>query len=101
MNTANSLTKFPFYAKITLLFIGACFLICLLYLGQQIILPILYATLISVLLNPIVNFLVNHKFRRLLAIAIAVLVAILFSIGLIYLISSQLKMFQATFPKLE
>jgi predicted PurR-regulated permease PerM len=101
MNNMNSSFQFPFYAKIILLFIGACFFFYMLYVGQQIILPILYASLISVLLNPIVNWLVNRSVNRILSIAAAVVVALLFTLGLVLLISSQLKMFQATFPKLE
>jgi len=53
------------------------------------------------LLNPIVNFLVRKRMKRIIAITIAVLVAIIFTLGIIYLITSQLKMFQSTFPKLE
>jgi predicted PurR-regulated permease PerM len=101
MNNIATSFKIPFYAKIILIFIGACFFFYTLYVGQQIILPILYASIISVLLNPIVNILVNRKVNRILAIGVAVLIALLFTLGLVYLISSQLKMFQATFPKLD
>ena len=97
----NNSFKFPFYARIILVMIGACFFVYAMYVGQEIIIPFLYSTLIAVLLNPIVNFLVRKKVKRIFAITIAVVAAILFTIGLIYLISSQLKMFQATVPKLE
>src|SRR6202035_2028544 len=98
MNNMDQMSKFPFYAKIILIFIGACFFFFVLYAGQQIILPILYASIISVLLNPIVNVLISRKLNRILAIATAVFIALVFTLGLVYLISSQLKMFQATFP---
>ena len=97
----NNSFKFPFYARIILVLIGACFFVYALYVGQQIIIPFLYSTLIAVLLNPIVNFLVRKKVKRIFAITIAVVAAIGLTIGLIYLISSQLKMFQSTVPKLE
>jgi predicted PurR-regulated permease PerM len=101
MDTADTSFKFPFYARLIIILIGGVFFVYAMYVGQQIIVPFLYATIIAVLLNPIVNFLVRKKVKRIIAIAISVLVAILFTVGLIYLISSQLKMFQATFPKLE
>jgi len=100
MNSTSTSLKFSFYAKIIFVFMGACFFFYILYLGQQIILPVLYATMIAILLNPVVNFLLKHKIKRVMAIAIAVLIAILFSIGLLYLVSTQLSMFRATFPRL-
>jgi predicted PurR-regulated permease PerM len=93
--------NFNFCLKIILGFIGGCFFVYALFVGQQIILPLLYATLISVLLNPIVNWLHKHKLRRVFAISVAVLIALAFTVGLALLVSSQLKMFQATFPRLE
>jgi predicted PurR-regulated permease PerM len=93
--------RFPFYAKIIFLFIGAVFFVYAMFQAQQIIVPFIYATIIAVLLNPIVNFLVRKKVKRVIAITIAVIAAILFTIGIIYLISSQLKMFKSTLPKLE
>jgi predicted PurR-regulated permease PerM len=101
MDTTETSFKFPFYARLILIFIGAVFFVYAMYVAKQIIVPFLYATIIAVLLNPVVNFLVRKKVKRIIAIAIAVLLAILFTFGLVYLISSQLKMFQSTFPKLE
>jgi predicted PurR-regulated permease PerM len=97
----NNSFKFPFYARIILVMIGACFFVYALYVGQQIIIPFLYSTLIAVLLNPIVNFLTRKKVKRIFAITIAVVAAMALTVALIYLISSQLKMFQSTVPKLE
>ena len=102
MNTNHDASfKFPFYAKLILLFIGGVFLVYGMYQAQQIIVPFLYATIIAVLLNPIVNFLVRKKMKRIIAITIAVVAAILFTLAVIYLISSQLKMFKSTVPQLE
>ncbi len=99
-NTDSTL-KFPLYAKIIFLFIGSVFFVYAMCQARQIIVPFLYATLIAVLLNPVINFLAGKKIKRIFAIAIAVLAAFLFTLGIMYLISSQLKMFQPTLPKLE
>jgi AI-2 transport protein TqsA len=101
MNSTGTSFTFPFYARLILIFMGAVFFVYAMYVAQEIIVPFLYATIIAVLLNPIVNFLVRKKVKKIIAIAIAVLVAILFTLCIIYLITSQLKMFRSTFPKLE
>jgi len=101
MDSADTSFRFPFYARLILIFMGAVFFAYAMYVAQEIIVPFLYATIIAVLLNPIVNFLVRKRMKRIIAITIAVLVAIIFTLGIIYLITSQLKMFQSTFPKLE
>jgi predicted PurR-regulated permease PerM len=101
MDTEDTTFRFPLYARGIIIFMGAVFFVYAMYVAQQIIVPFLYATIIAVLLNPIVNFLVGKKVKRIIAIIIAVLIAILFTLGTIYLITSQLKMFESTFPKLE
>src|ERR1022692_4600704 len=101
MDTEGTSFRLPFYARLIIIFMGSVFFVYAMYVAQEIIVPFLYATIIAVLLNPIVNFLVRKKVKRIIAIIIAVLIAILFTLGTIYLITSQLKMFQSTFPKLE
>jgi predicted PurR-regulated permease PerM len=105
-NTENhtKITKiitFPFYAKFAFTAIGTFAFMYTMYVGQQIILPLIYATIIAILLNPFVNFLVKKHFNRLLAIFIAVFVAILITISLLYLVSAQVTLFSETYPKLK
>ncbi len=97
----NTILKLPFYAKFALVAIGAYALICTMYIGQHIILPILYATIIAILLNPLVNFLLRLKLNKTLAIGIAVIVAILIIFFLLYFISMQVSLFSETYPKLK
>ena len=52
--------KIPFYAQAALIAIGAFALVYALYIGQGLILPVIYATVIAILLNPLVNFLVQR-----------------------------------------
>ncbi len=93
--------KIPFYAKTALIFISGYAFIYALYLGQNIIVPIVYATLISILLNPIVNFLVRKKLNKILAISMAVILVFLITACLLYFISTQISMFAETYPQLK
>ena len=79
----NTSLKFPLYAKFTLILIGVFVFIYTLYIGKQIILPIIYATITAIILNPLVNFLVKKRVNRIVAIALAVLLAILFTMALL------------------
>ena len=93
--------KLPFYAKFALISIGAFAFVSAMYLGQQIILPVVYATIIAILLNPIVGFLVKIRINRVVAIAITVFATITLTLVFIYFMSSQLSLFQATYPRLK
>jgi predicted PurR-regulated permease PerM len=93
--------KFPFYAKFAMISIGSIAFICMLYIGQQIILPVIYATIIAILVNLFVNFLVRRKINRLVAIAITVVLAVLTTASVVYFISVQLSMFSDTYPALK
>ncbi len=93
--------KIPFYAKFALISIGLFAFVYTLYIGQHIILPIVYATILAILLNPFVNFLVNKKVNRTFAISVSVLIAICILIFLIYFLSVQITLFSDTYPKLS
>lgn len=97
----NNNFSFPFYIKFAFIAIGAFAFVATLYLGQHVILPLVYATIIAILLNPFVNLLVRLKFNRTVAIALAVIVAIGITAALIYFISMQVNMFTESYPKLK
>ena len=99
MNDASF--KLPFYAKFALIAIGIFAFIFTLYVGQTIILPLLYSAVIAILLNPLVNYLVSKKVNRAAAIGIAVLVTIIVTAALFYFISIQFSMFSETYPQLK
>ena len=91
----------PFYAKYALVAIGLYISVYVLYIGQAIILPIIYATIIAMLLNPLVNFLVRKRMNRILAITLACFVAVLITFCLLYFISMQVSLFTETYPKFK
>ena len=98
---SNGLTllNIPIYAKASLLLVGLCAFVYILFIGQQVLLPIIFATIVAVLLNPFVQFLVRHHIPRILAIVIAVLLAMLVTVALVYFISSQISSFAEASPR--
>ncbi|MBK7849692.1 MAG: AI-2E family transporter [Bacteroidetes bacterium] len=97
----KSTLNFPFYAKYAFIVIGGVATVFILFIGQQIILPLIYATIIAILLNPLVNFLTKHRLNRIFAIFISVFVTILFTIGLIWFLSVQISLLSETYPQLK
>jgi len=93
--------KFPFYIKFALLTIGTFGLLYGIYIGQNIILPLVYATIIAILLNPLVNILVKHRLNKITAITLTVISTVLVTIGLAYLVSMQLSLFSESYPVLK
>ena len=93
--------KFPFYAKTAFVFISFFALVAALYLAQDIVIPIVYATMIAVVLNPLVNYLTRKKVNKIVAIAIAVALAFIAFLITAYIISSQVSMFMETYPQLK
>ena len=93
--------KIPFYAKVALIFISVFSFVYTMHIGQFIIIPIVFATIIAILLNPLVNYLSARKINKIVAISITVLFATLVVLGAIYIVSSQITMFSDTYPQLK
>ncbi|MDZ7622833.1 MAG: AI-2E family transporter [Ignavibacteriaceae bacterium] len=97
----NTTIKLPLYAKVSQIVLGIFILFYILYIGQAIIIPIIFSLIIAILLNPIVNFLCGKKVHRFVAILITILLAILCLAALLYFITSQIIMFGEMLPELE
>jgi predicted PurR-regulated permease PerM len=93
--------KMPFFAKVALIFISIFAFVFTMHIGQGIIIPILYATILAILLNPLVNYLINKKINKIIAISLAVVIAILGVLIILYIIYSQVSMFSETYPQLK
>ncbi|MEO8761383.1 MAG: AI-2E family transporter [Bacteroidia bacterium] len=93
--------KIPFYAKVALIAICVYALIFTMCIGREIILPLIYATIIAILLNPVVNFLMRKGVNKIVAISITVVFSFLLVLAIIYVISSQMTMFSETLPQLK
>ncbi|GHN03093.1 AI-2E family transporter [Cytophagales bacterium WSM2-2] len=97
----NNSFEIPFYGKTALILISAFAIGLALYVGQHIIIPILYATMIAILLNPLVNYLLGKNINKIVSISLAVLLAILLMLTAIYVVSAQITLFTETYPQLK
>ena len=93
--------QIPFYAKVALISIGGFALGLTMYVGQHIIVPILYATMVAILLNPLVNYLAGKKINRVVAISMAVVLTVVALLTAVYVVSSQMTLFSETYPQLK
>jgi predicted PurR-regulated permease PerM len=93
--------KIPFYGKLALISIGIFAMVFVLHIGQFIIIPIVYATIIAILLNPLVNSLNKIGINKIISISFAVIFATIIVFGVLYVISSQVTMFSDTYPQLK
>lgn len=91
----------PFYIKAPLILIGTIAFLYILYMGQGIFVPLVFALFISILVNPIVNFLTRKKVPHIIAIFIALLVVMILTGALLFFISMQFSMFAKTYPELK
>jgi predicted PurR-regulated permease PerM len=83
--------KLPFYAKLTFILLGLISITYILYVGQEIVVPIMMSFLFAILLRPIAHFLKTKlRFPHVLAVMITVLLFVLVIIGIFTLISIQI-----------
>jgi predicted PurR-regulated permease PerM len=93
--------KIPFYAKVAFIFISMIALVFTMYIGQHIIVPLLYATIFAILLNPLVNYLIRKKVNKIVSISAVVVLAIFVASVFFYIVSSQITIVGETYPQLE
>ncbi|MBC8044264.1 MAG: AI-2E family transporter [Rhizobacter sp.] len=92
----------PFYIRATVMLLGLALLLAFLYIGREILIPIAFAILLSVLLYPVHRFLENRlRFPRLLAITITLVITTLFLTLIIFFIGFQLSNFIDDLPRIR
>ena len=92
--------RLPFYVRASILLIGIYILLEMLYIGQEIIVPIIYSTLFAILLSPIVGFFTKRKINRGLSIFITLVLAFSLVSALFIFLSSQGTRFSSALPVL-
>lgn len=92
--------KHPFYHRLSLNLISIALLITALYLGKDVVLPILFSILLATLLLPIYNFLLRKKFPRPLAILLPLAVSLILAFSVLFLLSKQIVKFFDDLPTL-
>jgi predicted PurR-regulated permease PerM len=90
--------KLPFYAKAFFIFIGLFALFTLLYIGRTIIVPLVFATIISILLHPVVIFFRRLGINKIIAIVITLFLTILVIAAFGLLLYSQASRFSESWP---
>lgn len=93
--------KLPVYLQLAQITMGLVGFFFILYIGQNIIIPFVLATIVAMLLNPIVNFLMSKKFNKILAIVLAILAASILIGGVMFFIGSQLVKFSDSAPQFK
>lgn len=92
------MTKYPFYIKSTVILFGLILLVFTLSHLGDIVIPLSFAAMLTVLINPLCNWLVNKKIPRALSIFISVLVTMIVFGSIGYFVSSQLASFSTEMP---
>lgn len=93
--------KIPFYIKVTLILTGAIALGFILFVGRDVLLPLVFALFASILLNPLVTLMTRKGLHKLIAISLVVLLAMLFFAGLVAVLFLQVSIFIDTYPPLR
>lgn len=93
--------KLPAFAKIAFNLISITIIGWLIYIGNDIVMPLAFAALFSVLLLPANNFLERHKFHRVLAIILTIAISSSILGLIVYFLSFQISNFTQDIPALS
>jgi predicted PurR-regulated permease PerM len=91
----------PFYHKVAQSILALVAFFFILYIGQNIIIPLVFALIIAILLNPLVNFFHRKGINRIVAIILAILITVIVLSVIFYFIGSQVNMFREALPVLN
>ena len=97
----NGSAKTPLYLKLAQILIGITVFFFILYIGQDIIIPLVFAGMISILLNPVILFLCRKKIPRVMAILLSLIVTMLLIASIFYFFISQISLFSQSFPEFK
>lgn len=93
--------QYPFYFKATVILFGIILFIFCLSTLRDVLVPLAFAAVISILLNPLFNRLQKRKVPRVLAIIIVLLLAFIVITAVMYFLSTQIARFSDSFPLLK
>lgn len=93
--------KHSFYHRLSLNLLSIALLIAAVYLGKDVVLPILFSILLATLLLPVYKFLLRKKFPRPLAILLPLTVSLVLVLSIVFFLSKQVINFFDDLPTLE
>jgi len=83
--------KFPSYAKTSFILLSLSVIIVFLYIGQNVLVPILLSLLFAILLRPIVDFFsAKLKFPYVIAVLVTVFLFVVFILAIVFFVSWQI-----------
>ncbi len=91
----------PFYIRLTLILLMLALIGLIIFIGQDIIVPLAFAILLAVLLLPLNNYLERKGISRVFAIILSLALFIIISGGVIYFLSSQIAGFMNDIPAIK
>jgi predicted PurR-regulated permease PerM len=92
----------PFYTKLAMVLISVISLFYIAILGKNILAPLLFALLFSVLLLPVAGFLEKRlRLRRSLAAVLSVLLLVLSIAAIFYIVASQISNLTDDWPRFK
>lgn len=94
-------SKPPFYQQLSLTLISLTIICNAIFIGQDILVPLVFSILLAILLLPVTNFLERKKLPRAIANIIGILLAFLFIGGIVYFLSSQISGFMQDLPSIK
>lgn len=97
----NQAAKAPAYIAFSQVTIGILAFFYIVYIGRDILVPLIFALIISILLNPIVNFLHRKGLNNVIAIIFSITMLVVVVGGILFFIGSQLTLFSDAFPELK
>lgn len=99
-NGINNFLKFPVYAKAALILVGLYVFINMLSIGQDIIVPLVFAVVIAILISPVVSFFERIRINRIIAIVITLFLTFIVIAAFCALLFSQVSKFSDSWPLL-
>lgn len=94
--------KAPFYQRLSHVLLSLSLILIILYVGGDIIMPLILALLFAILLRPLVIFFNKKcKIPHVLAVLTSVLLFVIFIISVVFFISYQVSNFVDDWPKIQ
>jgi predicted PurR-regulated permease PerM len=93
--------EYPFFMKSTVVLFGLILLTYTLSNLRDILTPLAFALIISILLNPLVNRFQKKKLPKIVSIVLSMFIALVLMMAVIYFLSTQIAQFGESFPMLS
>ena len=91
----------PFYQELSLKLLALTLIAFTIYVGQDILVPLAFAILLSILLLPVASFLERKGFSRVMANLISIFLGLSFIAAIVYFLSYQISTFVHDLPAIK